>query len=162
MCAHDYTYLERLVGDDADLLAVLINTWWQRVGNTPASGIHKIMMAEVRNFPVAYGSFIDETDLNTRARVAVLGSRIAERLFDNGAFPIGATVVIYNDSATVQTISITTDTLRQAGTANTGTRNLEGYGLATLVKVAAATWAMRLGWGWFSQSNPTSVQGSSA
>lgn len=58
------------------------------------------------------------------------------------AFPIGATVVIYNDSATVQTISITTDTLRQAGTANTGTRNLEGYGLATLVKVSATTWVI--------------------
>jgi len=58
------------------------------------------------------------------------------------AFPIGATIAIYNDSATVQTISITTDTLRQAGTANTGTRNLEGYGLATLVKVASATWVI--------------------
>jgi hypothetical protein len=58
------------------------------------------------------------------------------------AFPIGATVVVYNDSASAQTIAITTDTLRQAGTANTGTRNLEGYGLATLVKVAAATWVI--------------------
>lgn len=58
------------------------------------------------------------------------------------AFPIGATIAIYNDSATVQTISITTDTLRQAGTANTGTRNLEGYGLATLVKVSATTWVI--------------------
>jgi AcrR family transcriptional regulator len=38
-------------GSTADLLALLMNTWWQRVGNTPASGIHKIMMAEVRNFP---------------------------------------------------------------------------------------------------------------
>ncbi|MCX7708169.1 MAG: ABC transporter permease [Anaerolineae bacterium] len=52
--------------------------------------------SRVRNFPVAYGSFIDETDLNTRARVAVLGSRIAERLFDNGAYPIGATIKINN------------------------------------------------------------------
>ena len=58
------------------------------------------------------------------------------------AFPIGATIVIYNDSATAQTISITTDTLRQAGTANTGSRTLDGYGLATLVKVAATTWAI--------------------
>jgi hypothetical protein len=38
------------------------------------------------------------------------------------AFPIGATIVIYNDSAAAQTISITTDTLRQGGTANTGSR----------------------------------------
>lgn len=58
------------------------------------------------------------------------------------AFPIGATIVIYNDSASAQTISITTDTLRQAGTANTGSRTLDGYGLSTLVKVAATTWAI--------------------
>ena len=58
------------------------------------------------------------------------------------AFPIGATIVVYNDSASAQTIAITTDTLRQAGTTNTGTRNLEGYGLATLVKVAATIWTI--------------------
>jgi AcrR family transcriptional regulator len=38
-------------GPTADLLAALLHTWWDRVGNTPAGGIHKIMMAEVRNFP---------------------------------------------------------------------------------------------------------------
>ncbi len=48
----------------------------------------------VRNFPVAYGSFIDATDQNTRARVAVLGSDIAAKLFENGAYPIGATIKI--------------------------------------------------------------------
>ena len=58
------------------------------------------------------------------------------------AFPIGATVVVFNNSASNQTIAITTDTLRQAGTANTGTRTLAQYGLATLVKVAATTWAI--------------------
>lgn len=57
-------------------------------------------------------------------------------------FPIGATIVIYNNSASAQTIAITTDTLRQAGTANTGSRTLDGYGLATLVKVAATTWVI--------------------
>ena len=38
-------------GPTTDLLAFLMNTWWERVGNTPAGGIHKIMMSEVRNFP---------------------------------------------------------------------------------------------------------------
>lgn len=38
-------------GPTADLLAALLHAWWDRVGNTPAGGIHKIMMAEVRNFP---------------------------------------------------------------------------------------------------------------
>lgn len=58
------------------------------------------------------------------------------------AFPIGAVVAIYNDSAVSQTISITSDTLRQAGTASTGSRTLAQYGLATLVKVAATTWVI--------------------
>jgi len=58
------------------------------------------------------------------------------------AFPIGATVVIYNNSGSSQTIAITSDTLRQAGTTNTGSRTLAGYGLATVVKVAATVWVI--------------------
>jgi hypothetical protein len=58
------------------------------------------------------------------------------------AFPIGATVVIYNNSGSSQTIAITSDTLRQAGTTNTGSRTLAGYGLATVVKVAAPVWVI--------------------
>lgn len=58
------------------------------------------------------------------------------------AFPIGATVVIYNNSGSSQTIAITTDTLRQAGTTNTGTRTLAGYGLATIVKVDTTVWVI--------------------
>lgn len=56
------------------------------------------------------------------------------------AFPIGATIVLVNSTASTITISITTDTMRQAGTSNTGTRTLAAYGMATLVKVAATTW----------------------
>lgn len=58
------------------------------------------------------------------------------------AFPIGTTIVVFNNSGSNQTISITTDTLRQAGTANTGSRTLAQYGLATLVKVSTTTWAI--------------------
>jgi hypothetical protein len=58
------------------------------------------------------------------------------------AFPIGATVVIFNNSGSSQNIAITTDTLRQAGTTNTGTRALANYGLATCVKVATTTWVI--------------------
>lgn len=56
------------------------------------------------------------------------------------AFPIGATIVVYNDSASSQNISITTDTLRLAGTATTGTRSLLQRGVATLVKVKSTEW----------------------
>jgi hypothetical protein len=58
------------------------------------------------------------------------------------AFPVGTTIVVFNNSGSNQTISITTDTLRQAGTANTGSRTLAQYGLATCVKVASTTWVI--------------------
>lgn len=58
------------------------------------------------------------------------------------AFPIGTTIVVFNNSGSNQTISITTDTLRQAGTANTGSRTLAQYGLATCVKVSSTVWVI--------------------
>jgi hypothetical protein len=58
------------------------------------------------------------------------------------AFPVGATVVLFNNSGSNQTIAIASDTLRQAGTASTGSRTLAQYGLATIVKVASTTWAI--------------------
>jgi hypothetical protein len=56
------------------------------------------------------------------------------------AFPIGTTIVVYNNSGSSQNVTITTDTLRLAGTATTGTRALAQRGLATLVKVATTEW----------------------
>lgn len=58
------------------------------------------------------------------------------------AFPIGAAVVLYNNSGTSQNVSITSDTLRLAGTTLTGTAALAEYGLATCVKVASTTWVI--------------------
>lgn len=58
------------------------------------------------------------------------------------AFPVDTVIVLYNNSASPQNISITSDTLRFAGTANTGTRALAGYGVATLMKVASTTWVI--------------------
>ena len=58
------------------------------------------------------------------------------------AFPIGAAVVLYNNSGTSQNVSITSDTLRLAGSTLTGTAALAEYGLATCVKVASTTWVI--------------------
>ena len=58
------------------------------------------------------------------------------------AFPIGSAISIYNNSASSQTISITTDTIYLAGTATTGSRTLAQRGLATCVKVASTTWVV--------------------
>jgi hypothetical protein len=58
------------------------------------------------------------------------------------AFPVGTAIVIFNNSGSNQTISITSDTLRLAGTATTGTRTLAQYGLATCTKVSSTTWVV--------------------
>jgi AcrR family transcriptional regulator len=47
-------------GSSSELLACLLNTWWDRVGNTPAAGIHKIVLSEVRNFPELAQFYTDE------------------------------------------------------------------------------------------------------
>jgi len=56
------------------------------------------------------------------------------------AFPIGTTIGVYNDSASTQSITITTDTLRLGGSASTGTRTLAIRGFASLVKVNTTEW----------------------
>lgn len=56
------------------------------------------------------------------------------------AFPIGASIGIFNNSGSTQSITITSDTLRLGGTSSTGTRTVAAYGWATLVKVDATTW----------------------
>ena len=38
-------------GDTAQLLSLLMHTWWERIGDTPASGIFKIIITEMGNFP---------------------------------------------------------------------------------------------------------------
>jgi AcrR family transcriptional regulator len=38
-------------GSTAELLRYVIHTWWERVGDTQAGGIHKVILAEARNFP---------------------------------------------------------------------------------------------------------------
>ncbi len=47
-------------GTTPELLTFLLQTWWSRVGNTPAGGIHKIMMSEARNFPELAEFYRDE------------------------------------------------------------------------------------------------------
>lgn len=57
------------------------------------------------------------------------------------AFPLGAAVVLVNASgSSTQTISITSDTLVQAGTPNTGSRTLAVNGVASIIKVNTTAW----------------------
>lgn len=57
------------------------------------------------------------------------------------AFPVGTVVTIFNNSGSTQSLTITTDTLRWAGSSSTGTRTISIYGIVTLLKVASTTWA---------------------
>jgi len=47
-------------GSTSELLAFLLHTWWKRVGDTAAAGIHKIVLSEVRNFPELAQFYTDE------------------------------------------------------------------------------------------------------
>jgi AcrR family transcriptional regulator len=47
-------------GSTAELLSYLLRTWWDRVGSTGASGIHKVILSEVRNFPELAQFYSDE------------------------------------------------------------------------------------------------------
>jgi len=69
-------------GSSSDLLSQLMQTWWQRIGNTPAAGIHKIVLAEVRNFPELAQFYTDEVIIPADR----LFSDTVQRGIDRGEF----------------------------------------------------------------------------
>jgi AcrR family transcriptional regulator len=69
-------------GSSSELLAFLMNTWWERVGNTEAAGIHKIVIAEVRNFPELAQFYADEVIVPADR----LFSSAVQRGIDRGEF----------------------------------------------------------------------------
>lgn len=50
-------------GSAQELVALLLNTWWERAAATGAGGIHKVVLAEVRNFPELAQFYTDEVIL---------------------------------------------------------------------------------------------------
>ena len=73
---------ENFQGPTSDLLVELMNTWWQRFGNTPAAGIHKVVLSEVRNFPELAQFYTDEVI----APADRLFSGAVQRGIDRGEF----------------------------------------------------------------------------
>ncbi|MCS7101460.1 MAG: TetR/AcrR family transcriptional regulator [Burkholderiaceae bacterium] len=47
-------------GPTAGLLATMLRLWWDRVGQTPASGITKLVLAESGNFPEIARFYVEE------------------------------------------------------------------------------------------------------
>jgi putative ABC transport system permease protein len=52
--------------------------------------------AEVRNWFPEVGMFIDQEDMNSRARVALVGRTVVERLFPDNPYPLDQTIKISN------------------------------------------------------------------
>ena len=69
-------------GSSAELLAYVLRLWWERVGETRASGILKLMMSEVRNFPEIAQFWIDEVTSPADRMIA----EIVQRGIDSGEF----------------------------------------------------------------------------
>ena len=69
-------------GSTSDLLVALMQTWWQRMDNTPAAGIHKVVLSEVRNFPELAQFYADEVI----APADQLFSSAVQRGIDRGEF----------------------------------------------------------------------------
>ncbi|HMC14934.1 MAG TPA: TetR/AcrR family transcriptional regulator [Albitalea sp.] len=67
-------------GTTHELLVLLMQTWWERIGDTPASGIFKIIITEMGNFPDFARFYLEEVMQPGRA----LFSAILERGIASG------------------------------------------------------------------------------
>ena len=63
-------------GSTAEMLRYAVQAWWDRVGNTKASGITKLMMGEARNFPELAAFY--------EAEVVVPGQQLLRRILERG------------------------------------------------------------------------------
>ncbi len=69
-------------GPSAELLTLIYQQWWERIGETRASGIMKLMISEVRNFPEIAQFYADEVIQPTHE----LLTRLLERGIERGEF----------------------------------------------------------------------------
>jgi len=74
--------VDNFEGPTTELLQRLMEAWWNRVINTPASGIFKIMMSEARNFPELAQFYVDEVIQPSRKLLA----RTVRRGIEHGEF----------------------------------------------------------------------------
>ncbi len=82
LIAEGQELVDTFEGSTASLLVCLVETWWERVGNTPAAGIHKIIVSEARNFP-DIGSFYTDEVIAPAGR---LMESAVQRGIDRGEF----------------------------------------------------------------------------
>lgn len=68
--------IEVFAGSSAELVHYLMQQWWERYGNTKASGISKLMMSEANNFPELAEFYQQE--------VIVPGHQLIEKVIQRG------------------------------------------------------------------------------
>lgn len=66
-------------GPTAELLSYLMDEWWRRIGETRASGICKLIISEVRNFPDIAQFYLDEVVLPAERMIGGVVRRGIER-----------------------------------------------------------------------------------
>jgi AcrR family transcriptional regulator len=69
-------------GTSAELLRYALSSWWERIGNTRASGITKLVMSEAQNFPEIAEFYQEEVIKPGNAMIR----RILERGVESGEF----------------------------------------------------------------------------
>ena len=69
-------------GSSADLMRLLIKTWWQKIGATKLAGITKLMMSEAGNFPELARFYHDEVIMRGMALITTA----IKRGIDSGEF----------------------------------------------------------------------------
>ena len=69
-------------GTAADMVRYCMKVWWERIGNTRASGITKLMMSEARNFP-ELAVFYQQEVIRPATQLI---QRILQRGVDSGEF----------------------------------------------------------------------------
>ena len=84
---------ETFKGSTADMVAYCMKVWWERVGNTKASGITKLMMSEAANFPELAAFYQQEVILPGQQLIR----RILQRGMDRKEFrPMDLDYAVYS------------------------------------------------------------------
>ena len=76
--------IEAFEASSADMVGYCLNSWWDRTGATPASGITKLMLSEAQNFPEIALFYQQEVIKPGHALIR----RILQRGIDSGEFRV--------------------------------------------------------------------------
>jgi len=76
------TYIEEFSGSASELLSILLQRWWQNIGETKLCGLPKLIISEVGNFPELARFYNDE--VITRGRMLL--TQVYQLGFDRGEF----------------------------------------------------------------------------